>query len=213
MCWTPSSLPRPAGLGQSAPPTVPPLHCRPVEGSANTGTCSFTPTKWSIRQVSTRLWARPRGQHSDGGGAAPTTPHERMSMRVPVRRRLNHGLLDFGPGLETAAFQRQGAQDLPPGLDQIQVGSVLISTGSASAVLMLPSRLYQSWTNSCTLRILLPRYGRASGGRNAARAHRARSPHGPENPSRVTVGVSGLLVRSVISTRCWPPMPGCMMNS
>src|SRR5438445_4763805 len=56
---------------------------------------------------------------------AATTPDEGVLVGVPVRRRRGHGLLDLGPRLEAAAFERQGAQDLPPGLDQIQVGGVL----------------------------------------------------------------------------------------
>src|SRR6476661_4132706 len=56
----------------------------------------------------------------------PTTaPDEGMFVLVPVGGCLFDGLRDLGPGLEAAAFQRQGAQDLPPGLDQVQVGRVL----------------------------------------------------------------------------------------
>ena len=48
-----------------------------------------------------------------------------MLVRVPVRGATPDGLFDLGPGLEASALQRQGAHDLPPGLDQVQVGRVL----------------------------------------------------------------------------------------
>src|SRR3954451_1099762 len=35
------------------------------------------------------------------------------------------GIFDLGPGLETAAFEGQRAQDLPPRFDQVQVSRVL----------------------------------------------------------------------------------------
>src|SRR5690349_6732517 len=54
-----------------------------------------------------------------------TAPDEGMLVLVPVGGCAFDGVRDLGPGLEAAAFQRQGAQDLPPGLDQVQVGSVL----------------------------------------------------------------------------------------
>src|SRR5690242_5108018 len=56
----------------------------------------------------------------------PTTaPDEGMFVLVPVGGCLFDGLRDLGPGLEVSALQRQGAHDLPPGLDQVQVGRVL----------------------------------------------------------------------------------------
>src|SRR3954451_21003437 len=54
-----------------------------------------------------------------------TAPDEGMSVLVPVGGCAFDGLRDLGPGLEASALQRQGAQDLPPGLDQVQVGRVL----------------------------------------------------------------------------------------
>src|SRR3954468_14141132 len=54
-----------------------------------------------------------------------TTPDEWMAVIVPVGRGSSDRLLDLGPGLETAALQRQRAQHLPPGLDQVQVGGIL----------------------------------------------------------------------------------------
>src|SRR3954469_10177886 len=54
-----------------------------------------------------------------------TTPDEWMPVIVPVGRGSGARLPDLGPGLETAALQRQRAQHLPPGLDQVQVGGVL----------------------------------------------------------------------------------------
>src|SRR3954468_7694255 len=54
-----------------------------------------------------------------------TTPDEGRRVIVPVGRGSSDRLLDLGPGLETAALQRQRAQHLPPRLDQVQVGGVL----------------------------------------------------------------------------------------
>src|SRR5229473_2413779 len=49
--------------------------------------------------------------------AAP--PVERMPMRIPVNGRVPHRLTDLIPGLEAAALERQRAQDLPPGFNQV----------------------------------------------------------------------------------------------
>src|SRR5215208_3121846 len=54
-----------------------------------------------------------------------TAPDEGMFVLIPVGGCAFDGLLDLGPGLEASTLQRQGAQDLPPGLDQVQVGRVL----------------------------------------------------------------------------------------
>src|SRR3954462_6929572 len=54
-----------------------------------------------------------------------TAPDEGMFVLVPVGGCAFDGLRDLGPGLEAAPFEGQGAQDLPPGLDQVQVGRVL----------------------------------------------------------------------------------------
>src|SRR3954469_327089 len=54
-----------------------------------------------------------------------TAPDEGMLVLVPVGGCAFDGLFDLGPGLEASTLQRQGAHDLPPGLDQVQVGRVL----------------------------------------------------------------------------------------
>ena len=57
---------------------------------------------------------------------APTaSPDEGMLVLVPVGGCPIDGLLDLGPCLEPAAFQCQGAQHLPPWLDQVEVGRIL----------------------------------------------------------------------------------------
>ena len=47
-----------------------------------------------------------------------------MLVRVPVRGGTLDGLFDLGPGFEAAPFEGQRAQDLPPRLNQVQVGRV-----------------------------------------------------------------------------------------
>ena len=54
-----------------------------------------------------------------------TTPDEGMFVLVPTGGCAFDGLRDLGPGLEGSTLQGQGAHDLPPGLDQVQVGRVL----------------------------------------------------------------------------------------
>src|SRR5215207_3811194 len=61
---------------------------------------------------------------SPGPMPAASAPNVGMAMRVPVRRRSTDGLLDLRPSLEALAFERQGAQRLPPRFDEIQVGGV-----------------------------------------------------------------------------------------
>ena len=56
---------------------------------------------------------------------APPAPDERMPVIVPVGGGSRDRLLDLGPSFEAAAFQRQRAQHLPPGFDQVEVGRVL----------------------------------------------------------------------------------------
>src|SRR6266496_2795869 len=56
--------------------------------------------------------------------ATAPAPDEGMTMGVPVLRRFVDGLADLVPGLEAATLQRQRPQDLPPRLDQVQVGGV-----------------------------------------------------------------------------------------
>src|SRR3954454_9060333 len=59
-------------------------------------------------------------------GAVPpsTAPDEGMLVLVPVRGGPLDGFFDLGPGLEAVPFEGQRAQDLPPRLDQVQVGRV-----------------------------------------------------------------------------------------
>src|SRR3954469_7824925 len=57
--------------------------------------------------------------------APPATPDEGMLMFVPVGGGAFDRLLDLGPGLEPAAFQGQGAEHLPPGFDQVEIGGIL----------------------------------------------------------------------------------------
>ena len=58
--------------------------------------------------------------------AMPATlgPHEGMPMRVPVVARRTDRPLDRLPRREPSPLQRQRLQDLPPRLDQIQVGGM-----------------------------------------------------------------------------------------
>src|SRR3954453_10550949 len=60
-------------------------------------------------------------------GAVPPSaaPEEGVLVLVPVRGGAPDGLFDLRPSLEAAALQCQRAQDLPPRLDQVQVGRVL----------------------------------------------------------------------------------------
>ena len=52
-------------------------------------------------------------------------PDERMLVLIPVGGGAFNRLLDLGPGFEPATFQSQGAEHLPPGLDQVEVGCIL----------------------------------------------------------------------------------------
>src|SRR5215217_5074037 len=57
---------------------------------------------------------------------APTAPpDERMLVRVPVGGGAFDGLLDLGPGLEPPSLESQRTQQLPPRLDEVEVGRVL----------------------------------------------------------------------------------------
>ena len=57
--------------------------------------------------------------------ASVVAPDERMLMVVPVGSgELDH-LHDLGPGLESAAFQGQGAEHFPPRLNQVQIRGIL----------------------------------------------------------------------------------------
>lgn len=56
--------------------------------------------------------------------ASTMAPDVGMLVGIPIRRGLLDGLLDFLPGLETSAFERQRFEGLPPGFNQVQVGGV-----------------------------------------------------------------------------------------
>src|SRR6478672_7587790 len=59
------------------------------------------------------------------GAVAPSAaPEEGVLVLVPVRGGAPDGLFDLRPSLEAAALERQRAQDLPPRLDQVQVGRI-----------------------------------------------------------------------------------------
>src|SRR4029078_6785623 len=57
--------------------------------------------------------------------APSAAPEEGVLMRVPVCGGTPDGLFDLGPGFEAAPFESQGAQDLPPRFDQVQVSRIL----------------------------------------------------------------------------------------
>jgi hypothetical protein len=54
--------------------------------------------------------------------AAP--PDERVLVGVPILGGALDGFLDLGPSVEAPPLQGPGAQHLPPGLDEVQVGGV-----------------------------------------------------------------------------------------
>src|SRR5687767_14382376 len=56
--------------------------------------------------------------------AAASPPDEGMLVLVPVGGGLLDRLFDLGPRLEAAALQGEGLEDLPPGLDQVEVGGI-----------------------------------------------------------------------------------------
>ena len=57
--------------------------------------------------------------------APPASPDEGMLVLIPVGGGAFNRLLDLSPGLEPATFQRQGAEHLPPGLDQVKICGIL----------------------------------------------------------------------------------------
>ena len=106
MCWMPSSLPRPSRLGQSAPPTVPPLHCRPVEESANTANSSFTPTKTLPVSVMTAAARAKSGVHPGVvGSASKTSPGRKRSNSAGPRMMRP----DRGPATRYARARPRGS--------------------------------------------------------------------------------------------------------
>src|SRR5262249_43734998 len=56
--------------------------------------------------------------------ASATAPEERVTMLVPVGRRLVDGPADLLPRLEPPTLQGQRPQDLPPRLDPVEVRRV-----------------------------------------------------------------------------------------
>jgi hypothetical protein len=57
--------------------------------------------------------------------ATPSAPDKGMFMGVPVSRSGLDGGHHFLPGFKASALKCQGAQDLPPGFNQVQLGGVL----------------------------------------------------------------------------------------
>src|SRR5262245_20166259 len=74
---------------------------------------------------SRRLWEQGTAGAAAGLVATAAAPDEGMAMRVPVPGRRVHGLREFVPTLEPSSLERQRAQNLPPGLDQIEVRRIL----------------------------------------------------------------------------------------
>src|SRR5215207_1152435 len=71
----------------------------------------------------------PRQQGDPGRATRPMSaafvPDEGVAMRVPIDRRAVDSIGDLVPGLEAPARKRKGTQDLPPGLDQVEVSGIL----------------------------------------------------------------------------------------
>src|SRR3954466_2648424 len=112
-----------------------------MTGSASSSTHCFRPPAYSWLQAASPANSENRllvvhplscgGIWHDGDpgaarGAVPpsTAPDEGMLVLVPVRGGPLDGFFDLGPGLEATPFEGQRAQDLPPRLDQVQVGRV-----------------------------------------------------------------------------------------
>src|SRR5579859_26845 len=53
-----------------------------------------------------------------------SAPYIRMAMGIPVACGGGDGGADLLPGLEAPALERQGAQHLPPGFYEVEVGGV-----------------------------------------------------------------------------------------
>src|SRR4051795_11944672 len=56
--------------------------------------------------------------------APSATPDKGVLVGVPVIGGALHGLLDLGPCLKATPLQGQGAQHLPPRLQQVRIGSI-----------------------------------------------------------------------------------------
>src|SRR5215203_6581753 len=71
----------------------------------------------------------PRQQGDPGRATRPMSaafaPDEGVAMRVPIDRGAVDRIGDLVLGLEAPACKRKGTQDLPPGLDQVEVSGIL----------------------------------------------------------------------------------------
>src|SRR5260221_6649121 len=56
--------------------------------------------------------------------ASATAPHEGMAMRVPVGSGSRHRLTDLLPTLKSTPLEGERAQDLPSGLNQVEIGGI-----------------------------------------------------------------------------------------
>lgn len=56
--------------------------------------------------------------------APPSSPYKWMPVRIPIGGGLFHRLNNLLPGFKTPPFQRQGAEGLPPRLNQVEVGGI-----------------------------------------------------------------------------------------
>src|SRR3954453_23065852 len=72
---------------------------------------------------------RPRQQGDSGRATRPVSaalaPDKGMAMCIPVDSGAVDRIGDLVPGLKPPARQRQRTQDLPPGLDQVEIGRIL----------------------------------------------------------------------------------------
>src|SRR3954469_17356280 len=71
------------------------------------------------------IWRGRAAETARRAMAPAAAPDERVLVLVPVFGGALDGLLDLGPGVEPSALEGQGAQHLPPRLDEVQVGRVL----------------------------------------------------------------------------------------
>src|SRR5216110_4080945 len=56
--------------------------------------------------------------------ASASPPNVGMFVRVPVGCCLLHCFLNFLPGLEASSFKAERLEGLPPGFNQVQIGSI-----------------------------------------------------------------------------------------
>ncbi len=99
-----------------------PCKAQPIAKTFHSGILTHSSPIFS--GASAKLSHRWRGGDA-GRPTGPVTPSSApvkwMSVRVPVSRRPVHRLNDLLPCPESSALERQGPQDLPPRLDQVQV--------------------------------------------------------------------------------------------